>query len=36
MAKVVFRQKAVDDLNNIWNYTLKNGLKIKPINIIPY
>ncbi len=21
MAKVVFRQKAIDDLNNIWNYT---------------
>ncbi len=23
MAKVVFRQKAIDDLNNIWNYTFE-------------
>ncbi len=23
MAKIVFRQKAIDDLNNIWNYTFE-------------
>ncbi len=23
MAKVIFRQKAIDDLNNIWNYTFE-------------
>ncbi len=23
MAKIIFRQKAVDDLNNIWNYTFE-------------
>ena len=23
MAKIVFRQKAIDDLNNTWNYTYK-------------
>ncbi len=23
MAKVIFRQKAVDNLNNIWNYTFE-------------
>ena len=23
MAKVILRQKAIDDLNNIWNYTSK-------------
>ena len=23
MAKVLFRQKAIDDLNNIWNYTFE-------------
>ena len=23
MAKVIFRQKAIDDLKNIWNYTLE-------------
>ncbi|MEQ9426509.1 MAG: type II toxin-antitoxin system RelE/ParE family toxin [Cyclobacteriaceae bacterium] len=24
MAKVIFRQKAIDDLNNIWDYTFEN------------
>ena len=23
MVKVIFRQKAIDDLNNIWNYTFE-------------
>ena len=23
MAKVIYRQKAIDDLNNIWNYTFE-------------
>ncbi len=23
MTKVIFRQKAIDDLNNIWNYTFE-------------
>ena len=27
MAKVVLRQKAIDDLNNIWNYTFEQWSK---------
>jgi hypothetical protein len=29
MAKVIFRQEAIDDLSDIWNILYRNGLKIK-------
>jgi endogenous inhibitor of DNA gyrase (YacG/DUF329 family) len=31
MAKVILRQAAIDDLNNIWDYTVKNGQKIQAL-----
>ena len=34
MAKVILRQEAIDDLNYIWNYTVKNGRKFKLTNIM--
>jgi len=27
MFKILFRQKAIDDLNDIWDYTLNRGIR---------
>ncbi len=29
MARIIFRQKAIDDLNNIWNYTFETWSEIQ-------
>jgi len=34
MAKVILRQKAIDDLNNIWDYSFEKWSKNKLINIM--
>ena len=34
MAKVILRQKAIDDLNDIWDYTFESGLLNKRTNIM--
>ena len=36
MAQYKLTNKAVEDLNNIWEYTIENGQKNKRINIIIY